>query len=226
MSGAVGLAAEYVLLVLDDDKGGFRQDLTTVDFTVAAAALVQLVRDGVLVLDDSAGGLPFFRRGDVPPADALHEEIVTRALGKSCDQAIAALSSPFGRRPNTARALREHVLEKLVSAGVLRTDRERLLGLIPRTRYPQVDGTTEAALRERLGGVLHGAEPDEDSRALITLLDAGHGLGRVFPGLDSAQLRRRGHELAEGSWAGKGLTMAFAQQAAYLAQVSTVGVGY
>ncbi|SER83392.1 Golgi phosphoprotein 3 (GPP34) [Propionibacterium cyclohexanicum] len=225
MSNSVDLAAEYVLLVLDDDKGGFRQDLTTVDFTVAAAELACLVRDDVLAFDSSREGLPFLCAGHRAARDELHEEIVHRCLGKTCDQAIAALASPFGKQPHTARSLREHVVERLVGSGVLTTRRDRLLGIIPRTRYPQADGVPEVELRGRLMSVFNGAEPDEDTGVLIALLDAGHALSQAFPGLTRDQLRR-GHEIAEGRWPGEGLRRAFAQQAAYMAQTSTIGVSY
>jgi hypothetical protein len=58
-----------------------------------------------------------------------------------------------------------------VARGVLSSERHKLLGLFPTTRYPEVDPGPESALRSRLRAVLvEGAEPDPDTAALLSLL--------------------------------------------------------
>ena len=217
MEHTVDLAGEYLLLVLDDHKGGFRQDLTTIDYTVAAAELVDLVGMGALEFTGTGENRTFVP-GEKAPQDPLLAELAELAAGRSYDEAITALSGGVSVGDDKPRALRSLELERLVNAGILRAQHGKLLGLIPRTRYPQADPTVELELRARLSGALVGTtDLDDRSRALIALLYAAHALGKAFPDLDQKRIWRRGKEIANESWEDDGLALALAQYATYMA---------
>lgn len=225
MEHTVDLAGEYLLLMLNNEKGSFHQDLTTIDYTVAAAELVNLVGIEALAFSGT-GDNQVFVPGDKTPDDPLLAELAETAAGRSYDEAITALSGGISVGDAKPRTLRSLELERLVSAGVLRAKHEKLLGLIPRTRYPQADPTVEHALRDRLSAALVGeADLDDRSRALIALLYAAHALGKAFPYLDQKQIWRRGKEIAGQSWEDDGLALALAQYATYMATLSAASLG-
>ena len=180
----LNLAAEYLLLVLNDRKGGFVRDLTTVNFTIAAAEIVELVAKGQLVFVDGPKGTKLLAKGENEPSGEFFGYIVEAVEGKTYDQAISTLVGPFSSRPGPARSLRSYELQHLVEAGILRERHIKLLGLIPLTRYPEGDASTEIDLRARVRAALGGAEPDDRTRALIALLYASHSLTAVFPRLE------------------------------------------
>ena len=225
MEHTVDLAGEYLLLVLDDHKGGFRQDLTTIDYTVAAAELVDLVGMGALEFTGTGENRTFVP-GEKAPQDPLLAELAELAAGRSYDEAITALSGGVSGGDDKPRSLRSLELERLVNAGILRAQHGKLLGLIPRTRYPQADPTVELELRARLSGALVGTtDLDDRSRALIALLYAAHALGKAFPDLDQKRIWRRGKEIANESWEDDGLALALAQYATYMATLSAASLG-
>lgn len=220
MPTTVNLAAEYLLLVLDDKKGGFVRDFTTVNFTVAAAELVELIAKHELVFVDGPKGTKLLSRGEQAPADEFFGHIIRAVEGKTYDQAISTLVGPFSSRPGPARSLRSYELQHLVEAGILRERHIKLLGLIPLTRYPEGDASTEIELRARVRAVLGGAEPDDRTRALIALLHASRSLTAVFPRLEARPMKRRAREIAERSWEDDGLSMALAEYFSYMTQLS------
>ncbi|WP_316668875.1 GPP34 family phosphoprotein [uncultured Propionibacterium sp.] len=220
MTTTVNLAAEFLLLVLDDEKGGFVRDLTTVNFTIAAAEIVELVAKGQLVFADGQKGTKVLAKGENGPSDEFFAYIIEAVEGKTYDQAISTLVGPFSPRPGPARSLRSYELQHLVEAGILRECHIKLLGLIPLTRYPEGDASTEIDLRARVRAVLGGAEPDERTRALVALLYASHSLTAVFPRLEARPMKRRAREIARRSWEDEGLAMALAEYFSYMAQLS------
>lgn len=216
----LNLAAEYLLLVLNDRRGGFVRDLTTVNFTIAAAEIVELVAKGQLVFVDGPKGTKLLAKGENEPSGEFFGYIVEAVEGKTYDQAISTLVGPFSSRPGPARSLRSYELQHLVEAGILRERHIKLLGLIPLTRYPEGDASTEIDLRARVRAALGGAEPDDRTRALIALLYASHSLTAVFPRLEAKPMKRRAREIAERSWEDDGLAMALAEYFSYMTQLS------
>ena len=206
----LNLAAEYLLLVLNDRKGGFVRDLTTVNFTIAAAEIVELVAKGQLVFVDGPKGTKLLAKGENEPSGEFFGYIVEAVEGKTYDQAISTLVGPFSSRPGPARSLRSYELQHLVEAGILRERHIKLLGLIPLTRYPEGDASTEIDLRARVRAALGGAEP----------LYASHSLTAVFPRLEAKPMKRRAREIAERSWEDDGLAMALAEYFSYMTQLS------
>ncbi|RLP08170.1 GOLPH3/VPS74 family protein [Propionibacterium australiense] len=220
MTTTVNLAAEYLLLVLDDKKGGFVRDLTTVNFTVAAAEIVELIAKRQLVFVEGPKNTKLLARGEEEPSDEFFAQIVETVEGKTYDQAISALVGPFSSRSGPVRSLRSYELQHLVEAGILRERHIKLLGLIPLTRYPEGDASTEIDLRARVRAALGGAEPDDRTRALIALLYASRSLTAVFPRLEAKPMKRRAREIAERSWEDDGLAMALAEYFSYMTQLS------
>ncbi|MGW0839687.1 GOLPH3/VPS74 family protein [Streptomyces sp. NPDC002787] len=98
----------------------------------------------------------------------------------------------------------EAALQGALAKGLIREEKRRVLLVFRTTRYPEADGTAEAALRGRLAKVvLEGAEPDPRTAALITLLHHGDLHTLAFPDADSADspAKSRMTEIAERHWA-------------------------
>ena len=157
------LAEELLLLALDDERG---TGGPTSSFDGALA--------GAVLLDPVLAGRLRERDGALVPAGAgaLEPPLLDQAL-----RVVRAEERPrdarhwLGALEKALKPLRVRVAEGLVERGVLGEERGKVLGLFPRTRYPERDGAPEREPRERLRGILlAGAEPDERSAALLGLL--------------------------------------------------------
>ncbi|TIC80729.1 GPP34 family phosphoprotein [Nocardioides sp. GY 10127] len=196
------LADDLLLLLLDQERGTVPVS-TTADLALGGAVLVDLAlgehveaqrREGVWRTDA-------VRPTDAPPptdpllADAFR--LVAEKERRPQD-VVARLS----------KGLRPRLAERLAERGLVERVDERVLGLFPRTRWPEVDSRHEEELRRTLHEVLvDGRTPDLRTGALVALLHVADRAHRLVdaPGVSDRELRRRAKAvsegLVEGDWA-------------------------
>lgn len=218
MSAELSLREEVLLLALDDEKGSEGSE-GTLGYGLAAAILVELASAGCLV--EEHGKL-------VPgPEGAPHDPLLADALDE-----IASSRKPrkaqhwVERLPSKPGDLKQRVAGGLVERGVLEEDRGRVLGLIPRTRYPQADPGPERSLRERLAAVLlEGREPSPHDALLLAVIEPLDLVKRVVPKDRRKDAARRAREVADpgllGSAVGDAAAVAAATAAAGAAAAAT-----
>jgi hypothetical protein len=205
------LAADLLLLSHDDETGRSVLDGTSTNAALAGATVLELTLDGVLDIAGPDGPVKeghLFRVSGRQASDALLEDIADVCAGKKPKDAIANIAGVTSFRDRAGR-IKEELLERLAVAGVLRQERAKVLGLFPTTRWPTVDPTYEQGLVERIREVLvDGAEPDERTAALISLLSAVDLAPTVLPAADKEQVRARAKQIAESDWAAAGVRRA------------------
>ncbi|MEU8816450.1 GPP34 family phosphoprotein [Actinoplanes sp. NPDC048796] len=190
----MNLAEEFLLLAYDDD-GTPLTDGTHLDNGLGGALLLELALAGrvdvadkkVIVLDDDATG----------------DTILDRALGR-------ILAEDRNRRPGHwvtkfAKDTRPQVLDRLVADGVLTVEKDKVLWVFPRTRYPAANGVepvAETEARQRMQAAVLEAGPVDPRTAALCALVAATDLDRkVFTGLDRKVVQARLREIGAGSWA-------------------------
>ncbi|MGE5636412.1 MAG: GOLPH3/VPS74 family protein [Nocardioidaceae bacterium] len=202
--------AERLLLLALDDAGRDRTS-TGVEPGLAGALLLELVRDGRLAEVDGK-----LAPVDAGPGHALLDAALDtiRESGKRRD--AKGWVRRLGRE---LRPLKARVATSLVERGVLGQERRRLLGVLPRTRFPQRDPEPERALRERLGAVLLGErEPDEDDALLVALLPPFDLVKQLVPKERRHEAKRRAKAIGDGGATGRAVASAVRDaQAAVLA---------
>ncbi len=178
------LAEEFVLLALDDDKGTFA---LFVDYGVAGAILVDLVREGRVEIEDG--------RVVVRSSEATGDEVL--------DAALARIAEAKGNKPTSSWVQtfafqgghRKALVARLVAEGILREEEHRFLRIIPCSRYPEAQHGPEGETIAHLRGVLLGGNPiDLRAGALTALLDTCRILGRV---LDREEMKVAHERIAE-----------------------------
>ncbi|UQU64917.1 GPP34 family phosphoprotein [Couchioplanes caeruleus] len=94
-------------------------------------------------------------------------------------------------------------LDRLVEAGVLTREENKVLRFFPRTRYPARDGVEpaeESATRQRLLAAVSGEGPVEPRTAALCALVTATGMDRkVFAGQDRKQVKARLKEISAGA---------------------------
>lgn len=206
----VTLAEEVVLLAYDDD-GVARGTGQHLDFGLAGALLLDLVLAGridvvgrhVAVVDPT------------PTGDDLVDAVLRR---------IGTDRTP--RRPKDwisrlAKGVRPPVIRRLIDAGVLRQETDKVLWVFSLTRYPPCDGVepaTETDARRRMRTAVTGTGPvDPRTAALCGLVSALGWEKRLFPDLPRGQLKARLKEIRQGSWAPEAVKKAIEEVQAVLA---------
>ena len=126
---------------------------------------------------------------------------------------------------------RDQLLDRLRERGIVEPREDRVLGLIPRRRWPSVDSTHEAGVRRELGDVLlRGVTPTERTAALVAVLSALDLAHKVVDreGAPARDVKKRAKEVAEGDWAAKAVrdSIAAAQAAVAAAMVATTAATY
>lgn len=216
------IAEDLLLLLVDDATGRFLLDTTRLDRALAGALLLELAlaervgppaagqrfgRDVIALVDRRPAGDPLL------------------------DAALARLDTP--KPPGAARAVsrlvkgtRQALLERLVEAGHVREEHRTVLGVFRTSRWPAVRPEHEAEVRRRLRAVLlDGAEPDQRTAALVSLLVAVDAVPKVVAASDRKALVRRAKAVADGDWAAVAVRKAVdAVNAAVIAAAATVVV--
>lgn len=199
------IAEELLLLLLDDESGKLVVDATTAaDPVLAGAVLVDLALGGFV--DVAAAGEP-----------VKEGRIVIRRPGPTgdplLDEALATATAAAGKKPATlipkvAKGLRAAVSQRLVDRGIVRSERAKVLGIFPTSRWPEADPRPEAQARERLAAVLLSENPpDVPTAALISLLLTANALPKVIrtdrtgAPVDTKALIARAKQVADSDWA-------------------------
>ncbi|WP_067508579.1 GPP34 family phosphoprotein [Actinoplanes sp. TFC3] len=187
---SIALAEELLLLAYDDRTGKATGSRIGLDLGMAAAVLVDLALAGRIAY--VAGNLVV--NDTTPTGDPIADRILEKA-------ATDDPHTPAQWVQRLRHRLRQHVLEDLISRGVVQDVDETQMGAIHVHRYPTTDPAYEAEIRKRLAEALTtDAIPDERTAALCTLLVAT----RMEPALrlppeEAARAHERLEQIASGA---------------------------
>lgn len=216
------LAEDLVLLLLDDESGALKNS-AFVDTGIGGALLVDLALGGHVEVRTPTGR---WSRAKVhtTAADPPPDPVLVAALAVVAEKERTAqdLVSRLGRKR------RLPLLVRLEAAGLVRREQTRVLGLVPRRRWPAVDGGHERDLRRALGDALvRGVQPEDRTAALIGLLSGLQVVHKVVDreGLSAGTIKRRAKEIAEGDWAAKAVREAVAAASAAVAVAAVAAAG-
>jgi hypothetical protein len=189
----MSLPEEFLLLAYDED-GTPLTDGTRLDNGLGGAILLELALARRLDIEDKRVVVLDPR----PIGDALS------------DEALARIGEERARKPGhwvtkLSKQARPRILEKLVAEGVLTVEKDRVLWVFPRTKYPSANGeppAAEADARERIRAAVLGTGEVEPRTAALCALVAATELDRkILAGLDRKLVKTRLKEISEGAWA-------------------------
>ncbi|GII23374.1 GOLPH3/VPS74 family protein [Planosporangium mesophilum] len=206
--------ADELLLLAYDDAGSAVIDTSSLDLGLAGALLVELALAGrVGVVDKRVVVTDPLPTGE-PIADAALATIAADAKRRKPEDWVNRLDG----------GLRQQLLGRLVDAGVLRRDEDKVLWVFPRTRYPSTTGgepAVEADARHRVEAALAGTGPVDARTAALCALIKAVGLERAFPDRPAKEVRKRLGVIAEGDWASTAVRKAIGEMQAAVAVVIT-----
>lgn len=206
------LSGEILLLALDDEKGTVGMNVsTTLDTALAGGQLLELAIARRLTVEDKRVVLIDGPEIEDPVLDAALERLQEETRPRKAQTMI----------PKLTKGLRKRLLAQLAEQGAVRTEERRVLGLIPRNRYPEANGSFEDQLRRRLRDViLLERTPDERTAALAAVIQAADLESLILNRQERKQAKQRLKELANG----EALSPAIAQAIASVNAAATAAI--
>ncbi len=221
MNGAnLALYEEILLLALDDRKGTSALG-SMHDHAMGGAILAELLLAGALFMDDEKKKLVTA----VPHAehdDPLLQECLAKVQAAKRRRKAADWVMKFAG----LKSLKNRVARGLVLKGVLKEERDKVLGIFPRTTFPERNPGPERALIARLrSAVLTDDEVDERTLVVAVIARAAGLLERAVPKKELKPRKARLKAMAEGHVAGKATGEAIeAVQAAVIAATAAASI--
>lgn len=170
----IGLKEKFLLLAIDDKKGGREKGQYFFEAGFIACILLEMIIDETLELRD--GKLHLHRMGR--PQDPVYRDVVNRLLPKKKDKSLKFWISNLRGR---AARYRKDVLKNLIRGNILRKEAHRFLG-IRYYRYPTLNPNPENTFRrELLSALANPREISESDLALLAILDAAKFLPILLP---------------------------------------------
>lgn len=211
------LIAEDLLLLLLDDESGKVEGSDNAGLALGGAVLAELALLGAVTVDERTSRFrsPKVRVTGPPPED--------RVLADALDMVAEKERTAQGLVERLGKGLVQTLGDRLADRGIVERRQSRLLGMLPRTRWPAVDSSHEADVRSALASVLvQGTTPDARTGALVAVLAAIDRAHKVVDhdGMSRREVKKRAAEVSEGTWAASGVRDAI--QATYAAVTAAV----
>src|SRR5262249_900115 len=144
--GSVALAEELLLLAYDDESGRATGSQIGLDLGMAAAVLVELALAGRVAYVDGA----IVVKNTTPTGQSIIDEILAEV-------AADTRHTPASWMQRLRHGLRDRVLADLCARGIMcDIDETAMEGYVHLHRYPTIDGSVEAEIRDRLTKALTG----------------------------------------------------------------------
>ncbi|GAA2495882.1 GOLPH3/VPS74 family protein [Winogradskya humida] len=190
----MNLAEEFALLAYGDD-GAPVTDGIHLDNGLAGALLLELALAGRADIEEKNVVI----RDATPTGDPLVDDALARIAADEKNR------KPSHWVSKLAKDARKRTMERLVETEVLEKQKDKVLLVFNRTRYPAPHGvqpTPETEARQRLtAAVTTSAVPDPRTAALCALVGATDLDRKIFRELDRKEVKARLKEISEGSWA-------------------------
>lgn len=192
MVRSLALYEEILLLALHDERG--TDQIGFVPHLLAGALLAESARAGRIEVQRG-----MVRRVIVVDPGPTGDEEVDRALSEMAEAGRPrSVSSWLGRLAKGE--LRARVAGRLMADGILSEERSRVLGLFPRTTYPEADPSPELHLVARLeAAIASDSAVDDRTRVVLTLVD---GVGLLSRVVDRRTVRHRKQRIRDLTRAG------------------------
>lgn len=211
------LVAEDLLLLLLDAESGKLAGSDTAELALGGAVLAELALRGAVTVEERTSR---FRSPKVRVTGPAPED---RVLADALEVVAEKERSAQGLVERLGKGLVKTLGGRLADRGVLERRESRLLGMLPRTRWPAADSSHEAEVRAALTSVLvQGTTPDGRTGALVAVLAAADRVHKVVDhdGMSRREVKRRAKEVADGAWAATAVRDAV--QATYAAVTAAV----
>lgn len=200
MSHTLFLHHEIVLLALNDRKGTFAQGMSL--YSIAGGLLSELLlQDRIVAADDGKGDVT------VPDHSETGDEILDEVL-----QLIQASDKPRNLSHWVSKAaqmkdLPHRVAGQLAEMGIVTADEKKVLWVFSRRIYPELDGTVEDEIRQRMAALMFRDAP-ADARTTVLVALARHAglLKQNFAPAELDQHQDRILNLASGNILAEGAT--------------------
>ena len=200
MSLTLFLHHEIVLLALNDKKGTFAHGMYL--YSIAGGLLSELLlQDRIMAADDGKGDVT------VPDQDLPDDEILCEVL-----QLIKASDKPrnlshWVSKAAQIRDLPHRVAGQLAEKGIVTADEKKVLWVFSRRIYPELDGTFEDEIRQRMAALMFGnAAADARTTVLVALARHAGLLKENFAPAELEQHQERIANLASGNILAEGAT--------------------
>ena len=189
----VTLAEDLFLLAHDDETGRKLIAGTSLDLGLGGALLLDLaLRDRVTLVDSQVALVD-----RTPVGEPLLDAALTAVAGDE------RRHEPEHWVRHLARGVRSAVQQRLASAGVLRVEDHKVLGVLPIHHARLADpGIERRLVHDLYDAVVLGAAASRETAALASLALAVELERHLFPRSDRRAVQRRMGEIAEGAWVG------------------------
>ena len=218
--------ADELLLLAYSDEGDAQLSSTSLNLGLSGSVLLELALAGKFDVDDED---KIVVTDATPTGDPVLDETLTTV---ATEKKARTPRDWVSRLPGDK--LHQRLLDDLVAAGVLEREKDKVLWVFPRTRYPSAHGVEppqETDARRRLNAALDQPDPvDPRTSALAALVQAAGLSRKVFEGRKGSAVKRRVEEMtkasvASGQWASEGVRKAIEQvEAAVVTMMITTTV--
>lgn len=204
---------EEVLLLGWDDRKGRNQANTNLGGVLAGSTLLELVVSGaVSIVDKKVRAL----------ATTVDQPAVAPALEQIAGRERLRSVKGWVHHWNGRRFIRASILESLVQRGIVKRERNKILGIFPMERYPVIEQGRVEGVRARAVEILESDDTltDERDAALGSLVGiSGYWLiRRLVP----KEMRRKARERAKALTKGDGVS---SEVAAAIAEANAAVMG-
>ncbi len=191
------LAEEFLLIVLDDEKGTVNAGFKDAKPGLAGALLLDLAAMGAVRVTDGKVEPDKSARVEHPVLRAAYDEIAGSEKRRDAKGWV-------GRLPTELKPLDDRLADGLAERGILHRKDGKVLGLFSTAKFPEADASAERGLREGVAAVLRSErQPTPHEAMLIALLRAYDLVPKLVAKEDRKAAKARAKEVADEGIAGK-----------------------
>jgi hypothetical protein len=194
------LHEEILLLALKDEEGTIAPG-TLYQYAIAGAILAELLLRRRIVLVERRNTRLVDAIVSTPVGDSLIDECLSRIVTA---KKRASLNTWVARMAETAD-LTHRIARQLCHRGILRADEEKILLILTRKVYPEIDPKPERQLIGRLYQAIFTDTPHVDHRTvvLVSLANSSGILAVLFDRKALRQRKKRIEQLVHGEVTGE-----------------------